>query len=650
MIKILLSEVYAGEDTPQPLARDFKKYIYQNRLHADELDPYVMICRRIERFLLARQDLERLEFIRRCFYTKVGIPLSQIGREYINHWRQQLIRNLCDQWRWGDYKLMEQDERIYWDIERVIEEQELLTKELQNSFHLLQNMVNERNVGQNINVREMTILSHKLQTWYDTRTEKITIISRAINSGQSLDKLIISRDLEGDWLLHRPKLDTPIYRSNSLQQLICWSEVNHLANNLTQYFIDASCGELQAQDIQVLRRKLHSVLDILNEPIDNEAFIDEECFLACLFVIDSRATQIEKENMMVSDRSDVLKFGGAASNLMHRIDLIICSSWHGLYCHTFEGQDSVIESLCFVLNNSIRHQRPMPEGFFTSFANQASSLIQRFKQIYGEFDHTFVAEGGKPRFIMEIEQEYFVLEQTNAEIIWRKFASRSKLFNFLGLERDQYSPIVLEHSALRDTPLAAMLAIFREDLVQVFYQVNNGMAAIYINDEKGSFFNYYSQFLNPQALLQPLFRFLNNVRKHQHITELEEGKQLYFYEVIFNRKMQRHIIDPLPTDMNIEDKLHFEVQAIAHFTPQRQIGYDLVCGDRIFKYAELGEAIYHQVANYVLLQRTSKQTYPIYLTDIDLSDCSSQGKIQTVVFFQHKQKIERLLNQALDAI
>ncbi len=646
MIKILLSEVYAGEEQPQPLARDFKKYIYDNRLHADELDPYVMIYRRIERFLLSQGNTDRLEFIRRCFYTKIGIPLSQIGRENINHWRQQMIRNLCDQWRWGDYKLMEQDERNQWSIERVIEEQQLLTKELQNSFDLLQSMVNERQVEQRINKNELTVLSNKLHTWYDTHAEKITIISRAINRCPSLDKLMISRDDAGIWQLLRPKLSTPIYTSRSLQQLICWSEVNQLANNLTQYYIDPSCGDLQAQHVQIQRRKMHNILDRLNEASDNEAFLKEETFLACLFVIDSRETKIDKESMLVSDKNDVLKFGGAGNNLMHRVDIITCSSWHGLHCQTFEGQDSVIESLCYVLNNSIRHNQPMPEGYFTSFANQASALIQRFEQVYNEFNATFINAEGRPRFLMEIDQEYFVLEQLEHEITWRKFSTRSQLFNFLGQEREHFSPIVLEHGALRDTPLSAMLAIFRENLVQVLYQVNRDMAAIYINDERGSFYNYFTQYLNPQALLQPLFRFLNNVRKRQNIDALEETKHLYFYEVIYNRKMQRYIIDPMPTDMSIEDDQHFEVQAIVQPAPNRTVGYDIICGDAVFKFEDIGEGIYHQVAHFILMQRASRETYPIYLTDIDLSNCI-QGHTQTIVYFQHKQKIERLLNQAL---
>jgi adenylate cyclase class 1 len=176
------------------------------------------------------------------------------------------------------------------------------------------------------------------------------------------------------------------------------------------------------------------------------------------------------------------------------------------------------------------------------------------------------------------------------------------------------------------------------------------MAALYINDEKGAFFNYYTQFHNAQALLQPLYRFLNNIRKRQNYSQLEDGKHLYFYEIVFNKKIHRYIIDPIPTDMDVKDEHHFEVEALAHSSETQHIVYDIICNKKTFSYAEHGDNIYRDVALHVLGQRQSKQHYPIYLTDIDLSQCHSSLYLQTIVYIQHKQKIERLLNHAMQDI
>jgi adenylate cyclase class 1 len=148
--------------------------------------------------------------------------------------------------------------------------------------------------------------------------------------------------------------------------------------------------------------------------------------------------------------------------------------------------------------------------------------------------------------------------------------------------------------------------------------------------------------------MQPLFRFLANVRQRQKQTPLGGDKHVYFYEIQFNRRMDRYIIDPLHADMDIEDRQHFEVQAVGRRTADNKIAYDIRCGDREFLYSQWGEGIYREVADFILQQRNQRKRYPCYLTDIDLTDFSASGTwLQTIVYLQHKQKIERSLNRAL---
>lgn len=650
MIKILLTETYASQHgSSEPLSMGFKKLIYQNQLHPDELDPYVMMYRRLERYLLTEGNRERLDFIRRCFYTKIGIPLSQFSRESINHWRQQLLRNLIDQWGWGDYQLMELDERHNRHVERVIEEQDLLVKELTQSYDLLCKLAEQRNAKNAIDEREFTILGHKLQAWFENRPNKVAILSSAINQCDHVDKLIILRNAH--WHLMRPEQEKPIYSCDSIYQLLCWAEANHLANHLTQFYLDRSCGDISPQDVQILRRQMKGILSFLDEETSDEDFSAEESMRAALFIIESHNEVLTDDKMLVSDRNDVLKFGGASNNLLHEINIIACSSWHGLYHYHFDGTASVIESLCFVLNNSIQHQQPAPKAVFFSSANHGTALVKRYQAIYQQLSDILIRAEQTPRFILEIEQEYYLLEKDHAEIQWRHFPNRNKLFNHLGQERRVYSPIELDNGALRDTPLPALLPIFRPDLVQVFYQVNAGMAAIYLDDEMGSFYTYYTQYHNPQALMQPLYRFLKNIRLRQHHqSPLDDNKHVYFYEIQFHRKINRYIIDPLHADMDIEDRHHFEVQAHATRNGQREVVYDITCGQREFLHKEWGEGIYVEVASYILQQRSNRERYPCYLTDIDLGDCTPEGtRLQTITYLQHKQKIERLLNQALQS-
>ena len=647
MIKILLTETYASQHGDhEPLSLSFKKLIYLNQLHPDELDPYVLMYRRLERYLLTQGNSARLDFIRRCFYTKIGIPLSQFSRENINHWRQQLLRNLVDQWGWGDYQLMELDERNTWPIERVISEQDLLVKELNASYNLLCRLAEQRNSDKAIDEHEFIILGNKLQAWYEYRSNKITILSSAINQCEPADKLTIKRS--DQWQLLRQDKAEPIYSCDSLYQLICWSEANQLANHLTQYYIDRSCPNINPQEIQLLRRQMKAILGDFNKHGSDEDFAKEESLRSVLFIISHHSEALGRDQMLISDHSDVLKFGGASQNLLHEIDVIAISSWDALYHFNFQGPSSVIESLCYILNSSIRYQQPAPEATFFSRAKHGSAMVKRYQSIYHQLAENVMRTDVASRYALEVEQEYYLIEKQEGELHWRHFTTRSQLLNQLGQERKVYSPIELDHGALRDTPLPALIPIFKPDIVQVFYQVNAGMASIYINDEMGSLNSYFTQYHNPQALMQPLFRFLANVRQRQKQTPLGGDKHVYFYEIQFNRRMDRYIIDPLHADMDIEDRQHFEVQAVGRRTANNKIAYDIRCGDREFLYSQWGEGIYREVADFILQQRNQRKRYPCYLTDIDLTNFSASGTwLQTIVYLQHKQKIERSLNRAL---
>ena len=60
------------------------------------------------------------------------------------------------------------------------------------------------------------------------------------------------------------------------------------------------------------------------------------------------------------------------------------------------------------------------------------------------------------------------------------------------------------------------------------------------------------------------------------------------------------------------------------------------------------------MARYVLERRVSGETYPIYITDIDISrallDEGDVGELQTLHYLNHKKRIEDRLNQALEAL
>jgi len=83
------------------------------------------------------------------------------------------------------------------------------------------------------------------------------------------------------------------------------------------------------------------------------------------------------------------------------------------------------------------------------------------------------------------------------------------------------------------------------------------------------------------------------------------------------------------------------------------VSFTLFCEDREFSNLEYGDQIYREVARHVLSLRESGETYPIYITDLDLSsallDTSTDG-VQTVHYLRYKKIIEERLMEEIKRI
>ena len=136
LLKLLLIEVYASEH-PQVncLSLDFKQSVYANQLDLDELDPYVVVYRRIERYLKGRAELQRLELVRRSLYLKVGHKLS--NGETGMQWQRRLLKRLTREWGWDEQHLAMLDNRSQWQAQQISHERRALARELSVSYRSL---------------------------------------------------------------------------------------------------------------------------------------------------------------------------------------------------------------------------------------------------------------------------------------------------------------------------------------------------------------------------------------------------------------------------------------------------------------------------------------------------------------------------------
>ena len=141
VLKLLLIEVYASEHPHvNYLSMDFKQAVYANHLNLDELDPYVMVYRRIERYLTAIGKMQRLEQVRRSLYLKVNCTLTGPTAGRGRPWQRQLLERLTAEWGWDERLLTSLDNRSHWKAEEVTQERLTVARELSNSYRFLRQL------------------------------------------------------------------------------------------------------------------------------------------------------------------------------------------------------------------------------------------------------------------------------------------------------------------------------------------------------------------------------------------------------------------------------------------------------------------------------------------------------------------------------
>ena len=163
VLKLLLTEVYASQH-PQVecLSLRFKQAVFSNQLDLDELDPYVVVYRRLEEYLSARHELERLELIRRCLYLKVGKKLSLPPRGRSKSWQRLLLERLTESWGWGPRELALLDSRSQWKVRQASIERRALVNELTYSYRFLSEFARSVQAGSMLNSRDLGVLGRRL--------------------------------------------------------------------------------------------------------------------------------------------------------------------------------------------------------------------------------------------------------------------------------------------------------------------------------------------------------------------------------------------------------------------------------------------------------------------------------------------------------
>ncbi len=690
VLKLLLMEVYANDESGISLiSHQFKNKVYDGITDINQLDPWLLMFRQVEEYLLDQNDDLRLNVLRRSFYLKIHAALSDgINKNYrFASWKQKLTRDLVAEWGWDEELIQKLDSRDHWKLETVLREKSDLVNTLTKSFRILSRFAHQQTENPRISQTDLQLLNRRLFSAFERKAGKIEIINRGISpdisestvslhliktSPESNWGLNEARSGSSSWVLYRGIVtpqdlgdSTHLKHASSLIEMLAWCYFNRVLTENSKIMLYLPPDQQISQnEIQTIRKALNTQLP-LTEIIGNDALAAPVRIASgAIFVNTGLEPKPDSERIdtyLATERSNALSYGGQHENLIKTFDLVFTTSWGETFIKHYSGIDGLVDCLTDYMSWAPPSQKRLPTVLDVHCYSPAygapirNTLTTLFNDIVGNFyGEDGSAEG---HYILEVEDGFHSIEVHNDVISHHVLENLETLMEYLSRSRTSFSQVYFGPHACSGTLLPAIYAQNRADAVQLFFEFRNGKAKVFVLDEKGSLFVQTNTYINKRSLFDHYQIFTNSIIErvaHNDLTSLLQDNEcvceLYLIE---NDPIDGYRIEPIKQTYDHTGNF-LSLQVLCDLDETYSEQYTIYCRDQEFSSLEYGEELFDKVARQIMKFRGSRQAYPVYITDIDLSQSMlndhDKNQFQSCQFFRYKKHIESKLTRALEKL
>ncbi|WP_288100091.1 class I adenylate cyclase [Pseudomonas sp.] len=669
VLKLLLTEVYASEHPRvQCLSLRFKQAVFANRLDLDELDPYVVVYRRIEEYLIARNEPERLEVVRRALYLKVNRKLTgSSGRT--QNWQRSLLERLAHEWQWDPRQLALLDSRSQWKVRQVGSERRALVNELNYSYRFLTQFARNDQTASLINKRDLSVLGRRLYAAFERKAGKVEFINPGIAPDLAEDTLtlVYASSKKGSepsqWGLYNGSLAAlewehfaPIKRSRQLLELLTWCHRNGVIDSSTRLALHPGSSDLSEFELFNLLGSLQQSIRLPLQTVAEEpllrASVPSEVLILVNVGVDPLKHHRDLNILMTTERTDSLSYAGVRENLVLTLDQVTLNSWNEVLVSRFDGPHALLDCLRDYLNN-LPNGPLQPRLRVQCFChNRAQFIAQRVEEILDTAQNLLLSNLNY-RYMIQVQQHYHVLELIPGQVNHVTLASLPALFDYLSEDLASYSPLHLDHKALEDHNLALLLPMGQPDCIQVFYRVNEDQVDLYVLDEFNALWHQRLPWHDEQSLLMPLQRFLQSILyRRDTLLPMDAAHppslDTLYYRLLPSSTGRARRVEPRPAPQAAVNKPFYDVQAIVGKAVPGKVQVTLYCNQREFSELEHGDQLFSVVAREIIEQRRETERYRCYITDLDLTGLLGDGQSSSNLYLRYKADMEHALNEALE--
>ncbi|MHC8317140.1 class I adenylate cyclase [Pseudomonas sp. LB3P31] len=671
VLKLLLIEVYASEHPRvNCLSLRFKQAVFANQLDLDELDPYVVVYRRIEEYLIARGELDRLELVRRALYLKVNRKLTA-SNSRTQGWQRSLLERLAREWSWDPRQLALLDSRSQWKVRQVGTERRALVTELNHSYRFLTRFARDEQSASLINKRDLNVLGRRLYAAFERKSNKVEFLNPGIAPDLAEDTLTLvyapnkKEPGQTQWGLYNGSLAVhewehfaPIKRSRHLLELLTWCHRNGVIDNSTRLALHPGASDLSEFELfnllGSLQQSIALPLTIVAEDALLRASVPSEVLILVNVGIDPLKHHRDLNILMTTERTDSLSYAGVRENLVLTLDQVTLNSWNEVLVNRFDGPHALLDCLCDYLNH-LPSGPQQPRLRVRCFChNRAQFIAQRVEEIIDNAQDLLLS-GLNHRYLVQVQQHYHVLELVPGQVRHIALSTLAELIDYLAREQSSYSPLHLDPMALADHDLALILPMGQPACIQVFFRIHDDQADLYVLDEFNALWQQRLPYHDEQSLLVPLQRFLHSIQfRREALLPMNAAQpsslEIQYYQVLPSGPARARRVEIRPAPQTPINQPFYDVHAIVSKAGAGRVQVTLYCNQREFSELEFGDQLFSVVAREIVEQRRETARYRCYITDLDLSGLPGDGQGSSNAYLGYKADLERALNEALGQV
>ncbi|MEE4245650.1 MAG: class I adenylate cyclase [Kangiellaceae bacterium] len=440
-LKLVLMENYLSQYPDiRPLCYDYKLFVHNLLNNATVIDSYLLMHRKVEEYLILNDQIDRLEFIRRCLYHKINSRNARHVSAGVS--TKKIVDELVQEWHWNDDKRALFDKKSSWDINQIGNEKRLYIKQLITSFRTIGSFIKNNTEFFDRYKNQLIRLSRKISAHLELTQGKIervniNFVPYMMDKHLSLVRQTKGKDLElwsfYDRAISQQEASSaePVYQCNSLLELLVWAKVNGLLNEGTSVQYKDSIQQLQYDELErliqvLLNREFESVPDN-DEVYDHQPVIPEINVFANIG--HDKLTSVAKQGVhIITQQNDPFCYGPNCYNLMETVDIYYFNNWGEQFVIHYNGDEALAESLVALLE-LIQRQKSQPDLQYFSFSSMRSeNIMSRIKHLLNHLLITFTPNNlDTIKFVIRLATSYRVIERTDSQYIIHKAADEQSL-------------------------------------------------------------------------------------------------------------------------------------------------------------------------------------------------------------------------------